>query len=77
VEPIATYYLATQLETPSGLLAVTYCRTAHPDNACTSGFVWKPGIRVYVRFIQSHGGDWPEIYQEVIRVLNLVKEGRT
>lgn len=73
IEPIETYYIATQLKTPAGALPTVHCRMAHPDNRCTSGFAWKPDYRIYVRFNQKHGKDWPEIYQEISRILNQIK----
>ena len=65
------YFVATGQTTPVGIPATVFCR---PTHACTSGFVWKPGYRIYVRFNSQHGEDWPKIYPEIIRVLNLVKE---
>ena len=65
-------YVATKLVTPSGLPPALSCDEG-PGHAGTSGFVWKPGFRIYVRFDSAHCKDWPEIYSEIIRVLNLVK----
>ncbi|NKF23345.1 hypothetical protein [Solimonas marina] len=75
VNGISTFYVATGQKTPSGLPPATACRDAYTYEACTSGFVWKDGLRVYVRFNHRHAQDWPEIYREIVRVLNQVKEG--
>ena len=71
---VGQMYIATSLKTPSGLLPVVGCDESDSRNACTSWFIWKPGYRIYVRFSSLHGKDWPEIYSEIIRVLNLLKE---
>lgn len=58
---------------PSG--AVVSCRGNDPKIArCTTGFVWKPGISADIRFRALHALDWPEIYQETIRILQLLKK---
>lgn len=74
IEPVETYYVAKHLKTPAGIAPTVHCRTRLETNRCTSGFAWKPGYRIYVRFNQKHGKDWPEIYSEIIRVLEQVKE---
>ena len=66
-------YVATKLTTPSGASPTLSCDEG-PSHGGTSGFVWKPGLRIYVRFSSDHCKDWPEIYSEIIRVLTLVKE---
>lgn len=71
---IGTYYIASLERTPSDQPPVLYCDESNPKNGCGMHFKWKPGLRIYIRFNQQHGRDWPEIYQEVVRVLNLVKE---
>ena len=68
---IDLYFVATGQTTPEGKTATVFCR---PTHACTSGFGWKPGYRIYVRFSSQHGEDWPKIYPEIIRILNLLKE---
>lgn len=58
---------------PAG--AVMTCRNdGMPDSVCTSGFIWRPGISAYMRFHGRHAQDWPEIYQEVTRILQLIKK---
>lgn len=74
IEPVETYYVATTLRTPVGAPPTLHCREVHARSACTTGFSWKPSYRIYVRFRQHHGKDWPEIYSEIIRILNLVEE---
>ena len=68
---IDLYFVATGQTTPAGIPPAIFCR---PTHACTSGFSWKPGYRIYVRFSSQHGEDWPKIYPEIIRILNLLKE---
>lgn len=58
---------------PSG--AVMTCRNdGMPDSVCTNGFIWRPGIAADMRFHGKHAQDWPEIYQEAVRVLQLIKK---
>lgn len=51
---IDLYFVATGQTTPEGKTATVFCR---PTHACTSGFGWKPGYRIYVRFSSQHGED--------------------
>ncbi|MBT0571385.1 hypothetical protein KIK84_13705 [Curvibacter sp. CHRR-16] len=44
------------------------------DAGCTGGFFWQPEIYVDFRLHAKHASDWPEIYQEIIRVLSLLKK---
>lgn len=67
-------YVATNLKTPSGEPPALSCDERGGGHAGTSGFVWKKDLRIYVSFSANHCKDWPEIYTEIIRVLNLVKE---
>lgn len=71
----AVLYVATDLKTPGGVPATVSCRHDNPDGgACTAGFAWRPGYRIYVRFSEEHALDWPEIFAEIIRVLGMVRE---
>jgi hypothetical protein len=65
-------FLATEARTPSGVPALLSC-DPRTQGACTMGFTWK-GLRVYVRFDQRHAKDWPEIFAEILRVLEQVRE---
>lgn len=61
----------------NGLPPVLSCRTAYEkDNTCTTGFLWRPGVSVNVRFNATHGPDWPEIFDEIVRVLALIKKAQ-
>lgn len=50
------------------------CNDGSSLNAAGTSFPWKDQLYIYVRFNSAHCKDWPEIYTEIIRVLNLVKE---
>lgn len=71
---IGTYYIALLQKTPSNQPAVVYCDESNQAYGCGTHFIWKHDLRIYVRFNQKHGRDWPEIYQEINRVLNLIRE---
>lgn len=68
-----TYYVATELKGSDGLPPVATCSHEDPRNGGGSGFMWKPGIWAGIRMNQKHCADWPEIYLEVSRVLQLLK----
>lgn len=69
-----TYYVATELTGMDGLPPVATCNHDNVSNGGGTGFLWKPEIWAGTRMNQKHCADWPEIYQETIRVLSLVKE---
>lgn len=69
-----TYYVGTDLIGLDGLPPVGVCSHDHPMNGGGTGFIWRPGIWVGVRMNQTHCVDWPEIYQEITRVLSLLRE---
>ena len=69
-----TYYVATDLTGTDGLPPVGVCSHDHPKNGGGTGFMWKPGIWAGARMNQKHCADWPEIYQELTRVLQLLKK---
>lgn len=69
-----TFYVATQLKGPDGLPPVATCSHANPSNGGGTGFMWQPGIWAGTRMNQKHCADWPEIYQEITRVLQLIKK---
>jgi hypothetical protein len=51
--------------------AVLACRNA---SRCTTAFLWQHGIAGDMRLSAKHAPDWPEIYQETVRVLQLLKK---
>jgi hypothetical protein len=69
------WYVATGLKGTDGLPPVLVCtESLAPHDRCTTGFTWLPGVAVDMRFHARHGPDWPEIYQETIRVLQLLRK---
>lgn len=70
----ATYYVATMLKGTDGLPPVAGCNHADPRNGGGTGFMWRSDIWAGVRMNQKHCADWPEIFQEVTRVLQLLKK---
>jgi hypothetical protein len=73
--PSYVWYIATEHvdKDPNG--AVLACRDNDPKyDRCTTGFIWKPGIAADMRFRATHAPDWPDIYQETIRILNLLRK---
>lgn len=71
-----TYYAATNLKGVDGLPPVATCAHDSPDGSGGTGFMWKPGIWLGTRMNQKHCADWPEIYQEITRVLQLIKNAK-
>lgn len=55
---------------------MTNCIHDHSSNGGGTGFMWQPGIWMGTRMNQNHGADWPEIYQEITRVLALLKKAK-
>jgi len=71
---LSVWYVATTLRDSNGQPPVLGCDAGNAIlDRCTMAFVWKPGQAVDLRFRASHGPDWPEIYLEVMRVLDLLK----
>lgn len=68
-----TYYVATELTGSDGLPPVATCSHEDPRNGGGGGFMWKSGIWAGIRMNQKYCSDWPEIYREVSRVLQLLK----
>lgn len=55
----------------------TGCEFPSQDDSlsrCTGGFFWQEDIYVDFRFPAKYAGDWPAIYQEIIRVLSLLRK---
>jgi len=71
---LGTYYVSVQEKTYSGWPPIVYCDESSEKGWCGADFLWKHGLKIYVRFNQTHGKDWPEIYSEINRVLNLIRE---
>ena len=70
-----TWFIATDLKDPSGDPPVISCRKTNTNHSrCTGGFTWQPEIAATMRFRADHSSDWPEIYNEISRVLNLLKK---
>lgn len=71
----AVWYVATAYldSNPNG--AILSCRDVDPiSDRCTTGFIWKPGIALDMRLRATHAPDWPEIYQETARILQLLQK---
>ena len=69
-----TYYIATGLKGIDHLPPVATCAHDHPAGSGGTGFIWQPGIWAGTRMNQKHCADWPEIYQETIRVLQQLRK---
>jgi hypothetical protein len=68
------WYVATNYREEDGEPPVLGCDDRNPKfDRCNTAFIWKPGIAADMRFRAWHGVDWPEIYQETMRVLQLLK----
>lgn len=73
-----TVYVATEKRTPDGQPPVFACALNAQDTSQAgggAGFVWKD--RIYVEILIRSGNvceEWPEIYDEIERVLNLTRE---
>lgn len=68
-----TYYIATGLKGADGLPPVATCSTNLSDGGAGTGFMWKPGIWAGARMDPKHCADWPEVYLEISRVLELLE----
>ncbi|GGI54680.1 hypothetical protein GCM10011430_18540 [Oxalicibacterium solurbis] len=70
------WYVATKLKGSDGDAPVLWCdQNDAKYDRCTTAFWWEPGIAVDMRFRAKHGPDWPDIYQETMHVLSLLKKG--
>jgi hypothetical protein len=69
------YYVATKLQGADGLPPVASCSFTRADDVGGTGFQWR-NAWVGTKMNNSHCQDWPEIYQEISRVLNLVEEAK-
>lgn len=70
-----TWFIATEIRLPTGEPPTVACRGDDPANfRCTGGFLWTPEVAAGLRFRATHGPDWPEIYQEIDRVLRRLRK---
>jgi hypothetical protein len=69
-----TTYVATELVGVDGLPPVAGCNHDDLRNGGGAGFMWREGIFVGIRMSQKHCADWPEIYLEITRVLQLLRK---
>lgn len=75
------YFLATQQKLPlsRNSLPGIAC-DPYPDASsgakpgCTGGIFWQEDVYADFRLHAKHASDWPEIYQEINRVLSLLKK---
>jgi len=73
-----TVYVATQRREPSGRFPIFACEKGSGDPkqaGGSAGFMWRDGI--YLEVLVREGDvceDWPEIYDEILNVLKLVKK---
>ena len=68
------WYVATNFVAQAPNAAVLWCRDSNPKfDRCTTAARWAPGIAWDTRFRAKHAQDWPEIFQEINRVLSLLK----
>lgn len=71
-----TYYVAIGLTGGDGKPPVATCSHDDPRNGGGTGFMWQPGIWAGIRMNQRHCADWPEIYLETVRVLQLLQRAQ-
>lgn len=70
-----TWYVATSLKEPGGDPPTIDCLGDDPTYyRCNTGFRWHSNVAASMRFRATHGPDWPEIYLETARILNLLKK---
>lgn len=75
-----SYYVATDQQRIRGsgppVLSCLAGTPPRPDDFCTSGEFWQPDVYADFRFNIKHASDWPAIYQEIVRVLNLSRKAQ-
>lgn len=69
----ATYFVATELRGPDGTAPVAICFQDAVSDKASASFLWRPGIRAALRMNKKHCADWPEIFREATRVLELLE----
>ena len=72
------YYIATQQRRLRGDgPPIASCDSGtHPDYGCTGGTFMSDDIFADFRFNARHAQDWPEIYQEITRVLQQLRKAQ-
>lgn len=70
------WYVAAQYVKQTPEAAVLWCSETKLE-FCTTGELLMPGISWDARFSSRHAQDWPEIHQEIVRVLSLLREIQT
>jgi len=76
------FFLAAQVVEPLGIskpgISCEYAAYTDFDfkTDCTGGFFWQEDIYVDFRLPAKYASDWPAIYQEIIRVLSLLRKCR-
>jgi hypothetical protein len=75
------FFIATKEKSPLGTRVPGIgCESPNANEildamrGCTGGFYWQPDIYVDFRLHAKHANDWPEIYKEIIRILQLLKK---
>lgn len=69
------WYVATDLKGFDGQPPVVWCDEHNSQfDRCSTGGLWRDGVTWDTRFRAKHGPDWPEIFQETTRVLQLIKK---
>jgi hypothetical protein len=68
-----TYYIATREIGLDGLPPVAACSHDDPRNRGGTGVMWQDGIWVGAAWNQQHCADWPEIHQEIVRIISLLR----
>lgn len=69
-----TYYVATDVTGLDGLPPVAACNHDDARNSGGTGFIWRVGIWADIRMNQKQCADWPEIHEETMWVLSLLRE---
>lgn len=68
------WYVATAYVAKDPNAAVLWCKEGNREfDRCTTASLLEQGIAWDVRFRAKHAQDWPEIYQEIHRVTQLLK----
>ncbi len=71
------FYISRASAGLDGFPAVAACDESGLLPRCTTGFLWRPGIWIDLRFHSQHANDWPEIHAEVLRVIQLLRRVKT
>lgn len=66
-------YVATNLKDEEGQHPWISCDHSFAQAPATAKYLWRDGIYMTIRIGQNNCADWPDIYLEVMRVLNLLQ----